>query len=252
MAAELWQRLLASLERPCAACGGTGSVLSGDWKAWHERAGELIRVAQAAQRATTLQSAAGRGGAPPAGGAVPAGGPGGGGAAQGNGVPGGTVPGSVPQAFRETTPQGVPQMAPAGAHASAVPGARPVAPGPPVAGQPVAGPAATGPVVAGPAAAPQPGAARGEPGAAWGEPATAPAIVTAIDRAIDDHVRTRPSGPERVPCEACEGCGRALTAAGAGLTDFLARHGLVWADPGLNGRGGQAVQPGDGPFPTSP
>nr|BFE36691.1 hypothetical protein GCM10010200_089420 [Actinomadura rugatobispora] len=236
MAADLWRRLLAALECPCAVCGGTGKVLSDAWKVWHERAGELIRVAQAAHKATTLQQqpAASRNGVPQAAGGPggPTGPPAGPGPPFGPGGPGGaggTVPAQVPQALRQTTPQGVPQIAPAAARAAAPPVGRPVAA---AGGSPALDPSGGGP------------AGEGHGGA--------PAVVAAIDRAIDDHVRARPPGPEQVACEACEGCGRALTAAGVGLTEFLARHGLVWAGPGVNGRGGEPVQPGDGPFPTPP
>ncbi|MFB4320275.1 hypothetical protein [Actinomadura sp. 21ATH] len=153
----LWTRLLAALEAPCADCGGAGTVHAPAWRAWHERAGELVRVAQAARRATDLRQAR------------PA----------------------VPQGARPTVPEGVPRISPEAAR----------------------------------------------------EAAETPAIVTAIDRAIGDHMNTRPDGPERVRCTTCGGCGRTLTAAGTRLTEFLARHGLVLACPDLNSRGGGDVQP---------
>ncbi|WP_433473519.1 hypothetical protein ACQPZP_32550 [Spirillospora sp. CA-142024] len=60
------------------------------------------------------------------------------------------------------------------------------------------------------------------------ERATAePAIVTAVERAIDDHMKARPSAPEKDRCEACRGMGKQLTAAGRQFTDLLARHGFV-------------------------
>lgn len=50
-----WAGLLAALERECGNCGGTGRLYSGAWRAWFERSGELVRVAQAARRAAGLQ-----------------------------------------------------------------------------------------------------------------------------------------------------------------------------------------------------
>ncbi|MEU8797319.1 hypothetical protein [Spirillospora sp. NPDC048819] len=58
-------------------------------------------------------------------------------------------------------------------------------------------------------------------------PAAEPSIVAAIDRAIDDHMKARPQGPEEETCRACRGCGTLLTAAGHHLADLLARHGFV-------------------------
>jgi hypothetical protein len=54
-----------------------------------------------------------------------------------------------------------------------------------------------------------------------------PAIVTAVERAIDDHMRARPAEPEEDTCAACRGLGRELTAAGRRFTELLARHGFV-------------------------
>ncbi|MGP4021920.1 hypothetical protein [Actinomadura sp. 3N407] len=65
----------------------------------------------------------------------------------------------------------------------------------------------------------------GEQGPA-GPPAE-PSIVAAIDRAIDDHMKARPQGPEEETCQACHGCGTLLTATGRHLADLLARHGFV-------------------------
>ena len=129
-----------------------------------------------------------------------------------------------------------------------VPGNRPA--------RPATGPQPTVPITA--STPPQP----------QGPPA---AIVSALDRAINEHIRARPTGPEVVPCEECRGTGRTLSEAGVGLTQFLKRYGLVWADPGMNGQGsngqpmngqgvngrglnGQGVPPvqrRDGPFPPS-
>ncbi len=54
-----------------------------------------------------------------------------------------------------------------------------------------------------------------------------PAIVTAVERAIDDHMNARPSEPEKERCAACRGLGRELTPAGRQLAEMLARHGFV-------------------------
>lgn len=124
--ADRWTRLLEALEDDCAECGGTGRTPSAQWRAWHQRACELIAVAQAARRAHEL---------------------------------------------RPALTSGVPDTAPDG----------------------IAG----------------------------------PAIVTAVERAIDDHMKARPSEPEERTCGACEGTGRQLTPAGRLLTDLLTRHGFV-------------------------
>jgi hypothetical protein len=54
-----------------------------------------------------------------------------------------------------------------------------------------------------------------------------PAIVTAVERAIDDHMRSRPAEPEDDECGSCGGLGRELTPAGRQLAELLARHGFV-------------------------
>ncbi|NDU75234.1 hypothetical protein GWI34_21785 [Actinomadura sp. DSM 109109] len=54
-----------------------------------------------------------------------------------------------------------------------------------------------------------------------------PAIVAAVERAIDDHMSARPDEPESEPCAACGGHGRELTPAGRQLAEMLARHGFV-------------------------
>ncbi|MFI0356111.1 hypothetical protein [Actinomadura sp. 9N407] len=193
---DLWERLLPALEAPCPACEGTGTVYSGDWRAWHERAGELVRVAQAARRATDLHLAR---------------------AALARPVPHGARPnatqqnGAQPNGAQPTVPEGIPQISQ------------------------------------------DPDAAQGSSGAA--REIGTPAIVTVIDRAIGDHMRSRPDGPERVRCATCGGCGRTLTAAGAGLTEFLARHGLAPGEPcppAVNAHGGGAVQPDEDPVPDTP
>ncbi|GAA4146710.1 hypothetical protein [Actinomadura keratinilytica] len=119
--AEQWARFLDALERACGECGGTGLVRSVRWRAWHERAGELVRVAQAAQRAADLSQAA-----------------------------------QAPHAETEV-----------------------------------------------------------------------PTVVLAIERAIDEHMRTRPDEPEQQPCRTCRGTGRVLTGFGRRLAEVLARHGFV-------------------------
>lgn len=58
-------------------------------------------------------------------------------------------------------------------------------------------------------------------------PAAEPSIVAAIDRAIDDHMRARPQGPEEEMCGACRGSGVVLTPTGRRLGEILARHGFV-------------------------
>ncbi|SEG85626.1 hypothetical protein SAMN04489712_11848 [Thermomonospora echinospora] len=52
---DQWSRFLAALEADCPVCAGTGVVLSDAWQAWHERAGELSRVALAARRASGMR-----------------------------------------------------------------------------------------------------------------------------------------------------------------------------------------------------
>ncbi|TDD31933.1 hypothetical protein E1287_24810 [Actinomadura sp. KC06] len=54
-----------------------------------------------------------------------------------------------------------------------------------------------------------------------------PAIVAVVERAIADHMRSRPAEPEETVCDACRGTGRQLTPAGHLFTDLLARHGFV-------------------------
>ncbi|WP_433324678.1 hypothetical protein [Spirillospora sp. CA-294931] len=49
-------RFLAGLEDDCARCGGSGRVVNDAWRAWHERADELVRVAQAVRRAAELNA----------------------------------------------------------------------------------------------------------------------------------------------------------------------------------------------------
>jgi hypothetical protein len=139
----------------------------------------------------------------------------------------------VARAGRQPVPRLPEQGPPPPAPPAPRPGNRPA--------RPATGPQPTVPIAA--SAPPQPTAQQAGPPAA---------IVSALDRAINDHIRARPTGPELVPCTECHGSGRALTEAGKGLTQFLARHGLVWAGPGLNGRGGPPVQRRDGPLPPSP
>ncbi|RFS83206.1 hypothetical protein D0T12_23935 [Actinomadura spongiicola] len=113
-----WLRFLTELEDDCPACHGTGRTANARWRAWHQRAHELIAVAEAAHRANELTP--------------------------------------VPH----TTPDG-------------------------------------------------------------------PAIVTAVERAIEDHMRARPADPEETPCGTCHGIGRQLTPAGRMFTDLLTRHGFI-------------------------
>lgn len=61
------------------------------------------------------------------------------------------------------------------------------------------------------------------PSAAEGEPA----IVAAVERAIDDHMRARPPELERETCKACGGTGRELTPLGQQIAETLVRHGFV-------------------------
>ena len=126
--ADPWVRFLAALETECGACGGTGRTVRAQWRAWYRQADELVRVAQAARRATDLNTA--------------------------------------PDVF-------------------AVP----------------AGPGACDPAE--------------------------PSIVTAVDRAIDDHMKARPQCSEEQSCESCRGSGMLLTAAGRHLADLLTRHGFL-------------------------
>lgn len=118
---ESWIRLLAALETDCTVCGGTGRVLSKIWQEWRERAEELTRVAQAAQRAVGLRPDQ-----------------------------------------RARTPA-----------------------------------------------------------------SHSPKVMAAIERALIEHERSRPAGPEQVPCESCRGCGKMLTGMGERVADLLSRHGFV-------------------------
>jgi hypothetical protein len=54
-----------------------------------------------------------------------------------------------------------------------------------------------------------------------------PAIVAAVERAIDDHMRARPPEPEEEACEACRGTGKELTPVGRRVAEMLVRHGFV-------------------------
>ncbi|GAA1551439.1 hypothetical protein GCM10009678_37920 [Actinomadura kijaniata] len=54
----------------------------------------------------------------------------------------------------------------------------------------------------------------------------APAIVTAVERAIGDHTAARPAGDRRIPCPTCGGTGRVLTPLGTRLAELLTRHGF--------------------------
>lgn len=54
-----------------------------------------------------------------------------------------------------------------------------------------------------------------------------PTIVTAVERAIDDHMKARPDEPEEERCAACRGLGKELTPAGRQFAEVLARHGFV-------------------------
>ncbi|MBX6769197.1 MAG: hypothetical protein IRY90_18945 [Actinomadura rubrobrunea] len=122
--AEQWVRFLAALECECGECDGTGQVRSAEWRAWHERANELFRVAQAAHRAADLS------------------------------------------------------------HAS-------------------------------------------QGGQGQHPEAEVPTVVMAVERAINEHMRARPDEPEQMPCQACRGTGRVLSAVGLQLVELLARHGFV-------------------------
>ncbi|MEV3927308.1 hypothetical protein [Actinomadura coerulea] len=83
-----------------------------------------------------------------------------------------------------------------------------------------------------PAAAPErPAAAPERPVPAPERPAAEPAIVTAVERAIDDHMRARPDEPEEERCAACGGLGKELTPAGRQFTEALTRHGFVREPP---------------------
>lgn len=130
--ADPWVRFLSALETGCEMCGGTGSTLREQWRMWYRQADELVRVAQAARRATDIN----------------------------------------PDMNPHNVPDGLVRPGPAGTAAE-------------------------------------------------------PSIVAAVDRAIDDHMKARPHGPEEEPCGACHGCGTRLTAAGRHLADLLARHGFV-------------------------
>jgi hypothetical protein len=227
-AGDLWVRLLDALERPCAGCGGRGSAPSREWRAWRARTDELVRVVEAARRAATLP---GNGEAPrPA--PPPGPGPGYeddpsrtdprpydadpyGDLYDGDIDPGeGMLRAIVARAGRQPVP-GLPRQDPSST------GPR----------RPAAGPRPTVPI---PASAPPP------------RPAEPPAaIVSALDRAINEHIRAKPTGPEVVACPECGGGGRALTEAGVRFTQFLARHGLVRTERGLNGQG--HPPPGRGP-----
>ncbi|MFI0485800.1 hypothetical protein [Actinomadura sp. 9N215] len=50
-------RLLEALECDCAECAGTGRTRNAQWREWHQRATELIAVAEAAHRAYELRPA---------------------------------------------------------------------------------------------------------------------------------------------------------------------------------------------------
>ncbi|WUI01720.1 hypothetical protein OHR68_07845 [Spirillospora sp. NBC_00431] len=50
-AADHLLRLLDALESDCAGCAGTGRTPNAQWREWHQRATELIAVAEAAHRA---------------------------------------------------------------------------------------------------------------------------------------------------------------------------------------------------------
>ncbi|HEY8480291.1 MAG TPA: hypothetical protein VIL71_10715 [Spirillospora sp.] len=60
-----------------------------------------------------------------------------------------------------------------------------------------------------------------------GTSGTEPTIVAAIERAIEEHMRSRPEGPEEERCGTCHGSGRVLTPTGHRLVELLARHGFV-------------------------
>ncbi|TDC57171.1 hypothetical protein E1281_05915 [Actinomadura sp. KC345] len=126
--ADPWARFLTALETGCGTCGGRGRTVRAQWRAWYRQADELVRVAQAARRATDLNPAA--------------------------------------------------------------------------------------------------DLVNGFAGPGFADPAE-PSIVTAVDRAIDDHMKARPQCPEEEPCETCHGSGMLLTAAGHRLADLLTRHGFL-------------------------
>ncbi|MBA9003292.1 MULTISPECIES: hypothetical protein [Thermomonospora] len=115
-----WARLLAALETDCPRCAGAGQVYSEAWQAWHERAGELSRVAQAAWRASGMRR-------------------------------------------------------------------------------------------------PPPGEQQG---------GDAPTVLATIERAIEEHERTRPEEAEHITCGTCGGTGLVPTEAGLRLADVLRRHGF--------------------------
>ncbi|WP_165966875.1 hypothetical protein [Actinomadura sp. 7K507] len=52
-----WARFLAALETGCGTCGGRGRTVPAQWRTWYRQADELVRVAQAARRATDLNPA---------------------------------------------------------------------------------------------------------------------------------------------------------------------------------------------------
>jgi hypothetical protein len=58
-------------------------------------------------------------------------------------------------------------------------------------------------------------------------PADSPNVMAAIERAVVDHERARPHGPEQVACEHCRGYGKVLTGIGERVADMLCRHGFV-------------------------
>lgn len=122
--ADRWTRLLDALEDDRAPCGGTGRTPSARWRAWHQRACELVALAQAARRAHELR-------------------------------PAGQAP--------TTLPDGMPE----------------------------------------------------------------PAIVAVVERAIDDHMKSRPSEPEENEFATCRGTAKQLTPADRSLTEILARHGFI-------------------------
>jgi hypothetical protein len=221
-AADLWVRLLDALERPCPMCGGRGTMPSPQWRAWRARTDELVRVVEAARRAATLPN-------------------------------GGEAPRLEPPEPPYPEP---PYMEPGyGDDPQTDPNMRfpydedpygdlydgDIDPGEGMlraivarAGrQPIPGLPREDPVPRRPPTGPQPTV----PIAAARPPEPPAAIVSALDRAINEHIRAKPTGPEVVVCQECGGGGRALTEAGVRFTRFLARHGLVRTDRGPNGQG---------------